>query len=83
MTEQEMWDALYASAVAQKALAPAAPAGPIVGRFIAVLAVKLAEFWQAHKATLIPVLNTLAIAALDAVSANLGAIKAVNNPGPD
>ena len=83
MTDEEIWAAFYTAAGAQKALAPSAPAGPIVGRFISVLVKKLSDFWQKHKATLIPVLTQTAIAALDAIVANASSIEVVNLPGPD
>lgn len=83
MTEEEIWMSYLTGAQAAKSMAPSAPSGPIVGRFLSVLAKKAGEFWTRHKATLIPVLTNLAIAALDALVANMASIEAVNNPGPD
>lgn len=83
MTDEERWAAYLAMATALKAAAsPDIDATGIVGRFITVLAVRLAKFWGKHKATLIPHLTTAAIAALEALVSELPAIKDLNPPGP-
>lgn len=55
----------------------------IKGRFIAALANRLVKFWGQHASTLTPFLTQLAIAALNALTAAIGDIKAVDPPGPD
>lgn len=84
MTEAEQWMAIYEWAGVLKATAAPPPSAlfGVKGRFVAVLASKLALFWDQHKATLIPVLSQLAVAALEAVVSNLANIKSVDPPGP-
>jgi hypothetical protein len=83
MTDAERWQAYLDMATALKASHPSAPAtGGIVGRFITVLAKRLARFWKDHRDTLIPHLTATAIAALEAVAAEIPNIIGVNPPGP-
>lgn len=83
MTDEERWAAYLTAAQAQtNRTDPLAPATGIKGRWIAFLAKKLVDFWQKHKATLLPYLTNLAIAALDALVAHLGEIQVVDPPGP-
>lgn len=80
----EQWAAIYDYAVAVKDAAGDLPVtNGIAGRWISVLATKLAKFYAAHSATLNPYLTSAAIAALQALIANLPAILAVNPPGPE
>lgn len=80
----ETWDAYLTVAEAlQPSTSPAIPVSPVVGRFIRFLVDKLVKFWGKHKATLIPYLTQLAIAAIEALVANQGAFDNVNPPGPD
>jgi hypothetical protein len=84
MTPEEQWAALYTTAGLQKAHGATPPSiiSGIKGRWITVLVNRLCEFWGKHKATLIPVLSQLAIAALDAVVSAQADIQEVNPPGP-
>jgi len=84
ITDSE-WQAVLDYANLLKASYPdlaAAPPNGTPGRSISELADMLAEFWGRHQDTLIPVLTNLAIAALQALAAALGDIKAANPPGP-
>jgi hypothetical protein len=83
MTPEE-WASIYDYAGVVKASSGDLPVtNGIVGRWISVLATKLAKFYAAHSATLNPYLTQAAIAALQALIANLPAILAVNPPGPE
>lgn len=83
MTDEERWAGYLVGAQAQTGRSsPLAPVTGIKGRWIVFLATKLCEFWLAHKATLLPYLTNLAIAALDALVAHLAEIATVNLPGP-
>lgn len=83
MTDAE-WTAIFVAAGATKAAAGDLPVtNGIVGRWISILATKLAKFYAAHAATLNPYLTQAAIAALQALITNLPAILAVNPPGPE
>jgi hypothetical protein len=62
---------------------PAIPVSPVTGRFIKFLVGRLVKFWGKHKATLIPYLTQLAVAAAEALVANQGSFDNVNPPGPD
>jgi len=54
----------------------------VQGRFISILVDKVCAFWGRHKASLIPFLSQLAIAALEALVAAKSDIDTVNPPGP-
>jgi hypothetical protein len=83
MTDEEIWSGYLVGAQAQlAAAAPASVASGIVGRSIVKMVAVLTRFWQAHKATLIPHLTSLAIAALDAVASQAANIATVDPPGP-
>lgn len=83
MTDAEQWQAYYDYAGALKAAADGSlPSTGIVGRSITYLTDKLIVLWGKHKATLIPFLSQLAVAALEAIVANKASIDAVNPPGP-
>lgn len=84
MTELEQWQAYYDYAKALKsAMGTTAPAGNIKGRFLAVLVNKVVKFWEKHKATIVPFLTNLAIAALEALAAQATAIGTIDPPGPN
>jgi len=83
MTPEE-WASIWAYAGSVKAAAGDLPVtNGIVGRWISVLATKLAKFYAAHSATLNPYLTQAAIAALQALIAALPDILRVNPPGPE
>lgn len=82
MTDEEIWAGYLAGAAAAKASVPTSLAAGIAGRFIAVMSKRLVEFWGKHRATLVPCLTQLAIAALDALAAQLINIITVDPPGP-
>lgn len=84
MPTDEQWLAfLQVARLAQPgaALAPGLGA-QIRGRWIAFLANRLVKFWGEHSSTLTPYLTQLAIAALNAVTAAILDIRAVDPPGP-
>lgn len=84
MSDEQLWLEIYKQAGNKKAIYGSGTQGVGVrGRFIAVLAEKLVNFWNKHQATLIPFLSQIAIAALEAMAQNLGAIQQVNSPGPE
>lgn len=77
------WQAFLTRAKLDQPLdTPTAPINGVRGRFIAMLATRLAKFWGEHRATLVPVLTQLAIAALDALVSALADIQRVDPPGP-
>lgn len=81
--EEQQWMAIYTAAgLSAPPGGPSAVPNLVKGRFIAALATKLVLFWGRHKATLIPFLSQIAIAALDAMVAALPAIQSVDPPGP-
>lgn len=83
MTERDSWLAIYDAAVLAKTTAGTdASPNKIIGRSITYIVNRLVDFWGQHKATLIPVLSQLAIAALEAVVTARPAIQQVNPPGP-
>jgi len=83
LTEEQQWSEIYKQAVALKQqFGSGVPTPGLKGRSIVFLARRLTNFWQKHRATLIPVLSQLAIAALEAVAQNIASIEGVNNPGP-
>lgn len=53
------------------------------GRSITYIVVRLVEFWGRHRITLAPYLDAATTAALDALAAAVGAVLAINPPGPD
>lgn len=81
---EEQWAAFHTVAGVMQQIAGSGvpPTGPVEGRSITTFAEELARFWDDHKATLIPVLSQLAIAALEALVAALPDILTVNGPGP-
>lgn len=84
LTGDQLWAEIYKQAGVKKDMYDVpTPQFGIRGRFISVLATRLAKFWVRHQDTLIPFLSQLAIAALEAVAQNLPAIQAVNPPGPE
>ena len=81
--DDEQWAAFFTVAVAKKGMAVPSPGvHGILGRSIAKAVRVVCFLWGRYQATLIPVLTASAIAALDALVANLGAIEAINPPGP-
>lgn len=84
MDDAQLWQEIFKQAGNKKLMYTVpSPVYGVKGRFIAVLAERLAAFWVKHQATLIPVLSQLAVAAIEAIVQNLAAIKAVNGPGPE
>ncbi len=83
-TDAEVWAAYLAYAQALKQSYPDAPfTGGIVGRSIRRGVDWFAKFWGKHKATLIPHLTTLAIAAAEALVGQLAGFDSLNPPGPN
>jgi hypothetical protein len=79
----EQWAALLTVAELQKEAAGDRPAeNQVRGRSITEKVDELIEFWGRHKATLLPFLTNLAIAALDALVAAQADIDVINPPGP-
>jgi len=83
MTDAEIWQSYYDYAGALKAAYPTASPSGVIGRSIKYLVDKLARFWKDHKATLIPILSQLAIAAIEALVGNQAAFDGINPPGPE
>lgn len=77
------WDAIWDYAgVLKTSYGVQAPVGGILGRSITFIVDKLVQFWDDHKATLIPFLSQAAIAALQALVAAQADIAVVNQEGP-
>lgn len=79
----EQWAAFLTVAEIEHVAAGDRPAeNQIIGRSISFLVDRLVKFWGRHKATLLPFLSTLAIAALNSLVAAQTEIDQVNPPGP-
>jgi hypothetical protein len=84
MTEDELWMSYLDYARALKVTyGSEAPTQGIIGRSITRTVDVVAKFWNKHKATLIPFLTNLAIAALEAITAQAASIEGINLPGPE
>lgn len=80
---QEQWAAFLTIAEVEHVAAGDRPdENQIIGRSITEHVDELVKFWGRHKATLLPFLTTLAIAALNALVAAQTEIDQVNPPGP-
>lgn len=81
---REQWIAIWDAAGGTKAAAGVAPPAsePIQGRWISVLADRLAQFWSDHQDTLAPIFSQFVIATLSALISALPEILAVNRGGP-
>jgi hypothetical protein len=83
MTEEQWLGFYHVAALAMGTrTAPGPVTSPVKGRFIAVLVDRVCKFWADHRATLIPYLTQLAIAALDALLSAQIDIHNVDPPGP-
>lgn len=83
MLTPEQWTDIFNYAEVLKVTYGERPVGnQIIGRSITVLVDALVGFWGRHKATLIPFMTNLAIAALEALVAAKADIDLVNPIGP-
>jgi hypothetical protein len=84
MTPQEQWQSYfdYAGALIAASTPSASPFN-IIGRSIGFLVKRLCKFWSDHKATLIPLLSQVAIAAIEGLVANQSNFVNLDPPGPN
>jgi len=83
MVTPEQWAAFLTIAELEHTAAGDRPdENQIIGRSITDRVDDLVQFWGRHKATLLPFLSTLGIAALNALVAAQTEIDQVNPPGP-